>query len=237
MCDQLTDAIENGNIEEVRRFLRDGVDLTQMDVSHCGLPQTEILDLLLDNGFNINQQDEDGFTLLFNAVSCGYVDLVKYLLSHGADLGITPFKTTCLHVSVKHDDMFELILKHLDKDLNSRDDCGSTPLHCAVFNGSLKVIQTLLDRGVDCNALDNIGQTPLHYLSYQQNINVAQIFLQYGANPDIIDRDGHIAKDNLIRRLNMKDQYIATDEERISNIIKLLDSYSKGQYTKRAKIN
>lgn len=198
----------------------------------CLTPQKkEMLDRVLD----VNQKDCDEFTLLYFAILNNNIDLVKYLLDRGADLDIICNNSSCLHASIKNDDMFALILDRSAKHLNFHDDCGSTPLHCAVIHGSLHVIHTLLDRGVNCNALDTIGQTPLHYIVDRQQLNVVQLLLNHGADPDIIDIEGHTAKDVLIKYLDRKDVYIfGPKKENILEIVKLLDLYSQGICTKRA---
>lgn len=206
-------------------------------MSHkCFTPQVqEILDKLL-SGCDINQMDSDGFTLLYLGVLSNKIDLVKYLLDHGADIDIICNYQPCLHASIEYDDMFELVFNRSDKYLNFPDECGSTPLHCAVINGSLKVIQTILDHGADRNIGDTIGQTPLHYITRRLDLKVVQLLLNNGADPDSVDIYGDTPKDVLIKYLDRKDEYIiGPNKDNILEIIKLLDSYSRGIRTKRAK--
>ena len=47
----------------------------------CDRGRLDILEFLLENGADVNAQDEDGQTCLHYAVSCDYVDLVKALVA------------------------------------------------------------------------------------------------------------------------------------------------------------
>lgn len=42
------------------------------------------------------------------------------------------------------------------------DEYGSTPLHLAVLEGSLKVVQCLVESGANLKAADKYGHTSLH---------------------------------------------------------------------------
>ena len=46
----------------------------------------DVVHVLVDNGATLNIKDADLWTPLHAAVACGNVDLVKYLVEHGADL-------------------------------------------------------------------------------------------------------------------------------------------------------
>ena len=45
-------------------------------------------DVLLDNGADVNAQQKEGGTALWNATRQGYVDMVKLLLDRGADVRV-----------------------------------------------------------------------------------------------------------------------------------------------------
>lgn len=47
-------------------------------------------------------------------------------------------------------------------DINSPDKSGSTPLHNAIADGNLKIIQLLVNSGANINARDKKGHTPLY---------------------------------------------------------------------------
>lgn len=47
-----------------------------------------VLTLLLENGFDINLKDAEGYTPLMHAIFNNHIEVVKYLISKGADLNI-----------------------------------------------------------------------------------------------------------------------------------------------------
>ncbi|XP_023318093.1 serine/threonine-protein phosphatase 6 regulatory ankyrin repeat subunit A-like [Trichogramma pretiosum] len=94
---------------------------------------------------------------------------VELLLRRGADpnvadkaLGFTP-----LHV-VSTDDLAEMLFeicdeKHQIVEVDARDNEGWTPLHGAIFDGNINLVEILLRRGARPNIVDKRGSTPLHY--------------------------------------------------------------------------
>ncbi len=63
-------------------------------------------------------------------------------------------------------------------------------LHLAASNGAYRVVQSLLDRGMDPNAKDATGRTPLMYATEDNNRYSAAILLSHGANPREMSPDG-----------------------------------------------
>ncbi len=59
---------------------------------------------------------------------------------------------------------------------------GATPLHVAAAKGYLRVIETLLQRGVNVNAIDNDRWTPLHAAAHWEQEEACRILAQNGAD-------------------------------------------------------
>lgn len=55
------------------------------------------------------------------------------------------------------------------------------PLHRAIGNAHIEIIQELLDKGVDVNQMDNIRVTPLFKACKQGNIQIIEILFRHGA--------------------------------------------------------
>ncbi|KAJ7409693.1 Protein phosphatase 1 regulatory subunit 12B [Pitangus sulphuratus] len=46
----------------------------------------DMVKFLVENGANVNQQDNEGWTPLHAVASCGYLNIAEYLISHGANV-------------------------------------------------------------------------------------------------------------------------------------------------------
>jgi ankyrin repeat protein len=79
-------------------------------------------------------------------------------------------------------------------DVNAGDDVNYTPLHAAVQEGCLPVIDFLLEAGADPNAVDSHGNGPLWVavLSAPKDLRVEIItrLLRAGALPHLQNRHG-----------------------------------------------
>jgi len=93
-------AIEKGNYETVKALIEAGANVrapdNQGDRPHLNLLPWEmrrynkkdffrIAEYLVEHGVNVNEQDRDGVTPLHVSVRAGQLDVVKFLLEHGAD--------------------------------------------------------------------------------------------------------------------------------------------------------
>jgi len=104
--------------------------------------------------------DDFNQTPLFLASDYGYAEVVRFLLSAGADPNIAnnPFEETPLHVASRKG-FLEVVASHIDggANLEARDnDSDSTPLLLAAGQSNMAVVKLLIDRGADVSAKDSI---------------------------------------------------------------------------------
>lgn len=85
-------------------------------------------------------------------------------------------------------------------NLNLKDESGRTPLHYAVLNGRLEIVELLVENGADINAKDWIDETPLHLISKRKllkgrssaiarlhSLAIAKLLLENGADPNALN--------------------------------------------------
>jgi len=127
---------EEGNIEEVHRILTESRNV------------------------DLNAGNKKGYTALALAIKSGNIELVKLLLSVGADpnrknnSGQTSLFLACWH-------NFEIVVRLLldcGADINSVDHRGWTPLMISAYHGHRQIVKELLARKADTSAQDLFGK-------------------------------------------------------------------------------
>lgn len=75
--------------------------------------------------------------------------------------------------------------------VNVRDKAynGISPLHAAVENGNLEMVQFLLDRGAKANIRDFQKRTPLMMMDSDATPELLQLLIRYGAKTNLIDKE------------------------------------------------
>lgn len=124
------------------------------------------------------------FTPLNLASYEGKTDIVKYLLSKGADVkakdkeGSTPLQNAA---AKGHFDIVKMLVEK-GSDVNYRDDNGVTPLHFGCMSGKLDVVKYLVEKGADINAVSNIGRKPVVDGIFSGNIDIIRYLESKGAD-------------------------------------------------------
>ncbi|KAB8218031.1 ankyrin repeat-containing domain protein [Aspergillus novoparasiticus] len=75
--------------------------------------------------------------------------------------------------------------------LTAKDADGRTALHLAALHKDVKVLELLLNYGVEPSTTDNRGQTALHIAAQQASLAVVELLLKRRANWSIRDHDGN----------------------------------------------
>lgn len=132
----------------------------------------------------------EGDTLLSRCVQIGNAELVRLLLSAGADPNRkNPDGTTAL-TWCGNAEMTALLL---DAGASARHELGKQmgffSLQCAAGDGDLERLRLLLDRGdAEClldSFTDDLAWTPLHYAVSEGHREAAQLLIDAGADPNL----------------------------------------------------
>jgi len=116
---------------------------------------SEIAEILVSAGADVNASDNNGVTALHRAVRNGNMDLVKFLLNHNAHLdvrdkhGQTPLHLACLSTK-NRTEVLKLLLEKYDRtEIDRRNVNGKTALHLAILSNDLDAVRHLLEAGAN----------------------------------------------------------------------------------------
>lgn len=135
----------------------------------------------LDDGADIAQVDSLGLTPLYIAVVEGLVDVVRRLLSQGANASEEEIdrdrQSPRRHSRALR---FYSLPVHGLHDRGRRIP-GGTVLHHAAHAGDSTIVRLLLESGARTGSLDSEQQTPLHHAAYSGDALTVNLLLDRGA--------------------------------------------------------
>ena len=147
----------------------------------------------LDQGIDINQQDNDGNTPLHKAAYNGHKNVVECLVTHGAHInqqdnyGRTPLHGAVININ-NDQNVVEYLIAH-GANVNQQDTYGIIPLHYAAMVGHHNIVEYLIVHGAHIHQQDRFGRTPLHQAAIDRRQKVVKYLISHGANPLIQDKE------------------------------------------------
>ena len=186
---------------------------------------TDIVELLVKYGADVNVPDSKGYALLPQATLAGQLEVVQLLLDAGADVhGIMTARTlagftgeqTALVIAADrgHIEIVKLLIAY-GVDVNQISGTyKGVALHLAAWENHPEIVQILLDNGADPDVYNtwDLGETPLHYAVRNHSYAAVQALLEGGADMDIRFRLGKTALMEVIRSRNIEMATIILDE-------------------------
>ncbi|MCY1061965.1 ankyrin repeat domain-containing protein [Nannocystis sp. SCPEA4] len=197
-------AIE-GQLEEVRRLLSEGVRIEARHPAWPGLPtallaasfrgHAAVVEELLARGADVRGVNVQGRTALHLAADQDHALIVAMLCQSGAPLDvIDSWRQTALHVAAwqdRRDSVRVLLAAGVNTEL--RDVNGDTPLALAATEAVPEVVRALCLAGADVEAMNAYGQTPLMRAAMEGQADTAAALLEVGADPSLRDHAGRTA--------------------------------------------
>ena len=180
-------AANAGNIDNVNKIISTGmVDVNVVDDDKSALciatinGHKDIVNLLIEQGADLNKKDFHGKTPLDHAAERGKFDIVCLLLDSGAK---SPLVTAVRGGQIS---TVRLLLQAGDNPNkpDANGDTPHTPLTMAVYLGNKDIVQILLQGGAKHYLGNMYDYTPLHFAASGGHIAIAKILLEAGAKLD-----------------------------------------------------
>lgn len=215
---RLFKAIENGDLEEVKRLVEnDGVkvetvneyNVTPLHIA-VKLNKLEVVQFLVTKGANVNAIDGCNRTPLHIAAEQNNTEVAKFLVTNGANINaLDQWQRAPLHNAAISGNLE--VVKFLVANgagVNNRmplnDSLQFTPLNGALSNNHingalsnnhLKVAEFLIENHADVDAIDQSKGTLLHKAVGASKLDVAQFLVKNGAKIDKKDNEGQTVLD------------------------------------------
>ena len=138
----------------------------------CMANDFEMVKALVDAGAALDQRSGSGSweSAMVEAVKAGNLNILEYLLNHGADPNDkSGFGTAALHMAAAEGNvqMLSLLLSK-GAEINIRDNYGQTPLMYACREGEAEAVEFLLDHGADADLEDGYGRKASHMVPHSE---------------------------------------------------------------------
>ncbi|XP_035677312.1 uncharacterized protein LOC118416329 [Branchiostoma floridae] len=167
------------------------LDWTSLHVaSHYG--QTEVAELLIKNGADLEARGRFDRTSLHVASECGQTEVAELLIKNGANLEARDYlQSTPLQEAAVggHTGTCELLIRS-GADLTTKDKNQSTPLHKAAAEGHTGTCELLIHSGADVMVQNKHQDTPLHKAAARGHTGTCELLIRSGADVTATDKEG-----------------------------------------------
>lgn len=193
------DAVKSGNVDEVRRLVRDRPVLAGARDANgvSGIltaiynRRPEVAAALVEAGVPID---------IFEASALGLVDRLTALLKEDPALvsayapdGFYPLGLAAFFGHL--DAARRLIAAGADIHAAARNPFKVQPIHAAAASRNLEILRAVLEAGGDPNVPQQQGFVPLHEAASNGNREMAELLVKHGANPRLANEAGKTSID------------------------------------------
>jgi len=189
-----------GSREVVELLVSKGAKIPQLHLA-AYLGDMDKVKKRLQDGIDINSQEDFGCTALHTAANGGKKDIVEFLINKGADVdakeifGGTPLYYAAIH---NYADVADLLLA-TGADVDAKDEHGFTLLYYAIWDESKDAVKLLLRKGAHVNARHSESSartssgayTPLDFAIWQGDKDIVELLIAGGADVNAEDKLGH----------------------------------------------
>ena len=152
--------------------------------------QSERIQSILKEGFNINTTDESGATGLMIATTTGSFEVVRILIEHNADVNVRDRNgmTALMRACMKDNAAIIKALIEAGSEVNAKSSSGNTPLLIAGSAANVSSVAELLAAKADTDLDDSLGCTVLMRAAMAGHIDVVSALIRSKADLNLKDK-------------------------------------------------
>eukprot|EP00111_Clytia_hemisphaerica_P009505 TCONS_00027873-protein len=182
---------------------RDNYDKSGMTalMKACRKNDYEMVNSLIKRGVNVEEYDTEGRTALFHAATFSTTEVISLLFEGGANPFIVAgyYEKNCLHKACSRTDesalaVVQLFLEKMGSNARlEQDKVGMLPLHIAISNGKMELVNLLLENSVadQIKAVNyEHGDSALHLAARKCNTEAIRLLVENGASVNTQNADG-----------------------------------------------
>ena len=159
--------------------------LTELHLCHADNDVEKAVELVLNEGVDINIPGKSNRTPLLWACSSASGEFIKTLIDLGADVNAqrADEEVVPLYLAVYFNNYMavDILLKH-GADVGHLNISKNLQLHECVVKGQFSVLRLLIDSGCDINVRNNKGQTPLYLAVKNKHKHIVKYLLENKAD-------------------------------------------------------
>ncbi|XP_071094732.1 putative ankyrin repeat protein RF_0381 [Haliotis cracherodii] len=163
------------------------VDDTKNNILHkaCEGGNMELVKHIFEqNTVEINSQSDIGWTPAMEAAYEGHLEVLKLLVSKGADLTLVNDEdNNILHVALegRHMEVVKYVLTYDLVDVNSRGNENRTPVIFAATEGLVEIFDLIVRKGADLSSITDDKENVLHVACEEGNTEIVKYVLTQNA--------------------------------------------------------
>ncbi|OFY18134.1 MAG: hypothetical protein A2W98_07475 [Bacteroidetes bacterium GWF2_33_38] len=147
----ISEILYTGDTEIIQTLIKDGAEIntlingnTPLGVA-AGKDRIDVVNILLENGSNINKVDDNEFTPLFIAISKNNYEMCKFLIEKGANIEFadTNGNTALMNASTMGNLKIVKLIIEKGANMSKKNNYGYTALTFAENNGNTELISYL----------------------------------------------------------------------------------------------
>src|SRR3989304_5394862 len=150
----------------------------------------EAIELLLDNGSDVNSVDKYGNNSLHLAVYSKDINICNIIVKHNINIDAkTKTGENALHIAANFE-LFDIckLLVNNNINVNAQDfDHEFIPLHYSINLNNFEITQFFIEKGSDPNLQDFLGNMSLHYSIIEENNQILSFLINSEISSKILN--------------------------------------------------